>query len=70
MVITGAPRKRLAPKGARGFESHPHRIDNFLSEVTRLVADEPRPECLMKIVNKNNDVFGRCLICYIFNNKF
>ena len=32
MVITGAPRKRLAPKGARGFESHPHR--NFSKRVS------------------------------------
>ena len=29
MVITGAPRKRLVPKGARGFESHPHRQKGF-----------------------------------------
>ena len=25
MVVTGAPRKRLVPQGARGFESHPLR---------------------------------------------
>ena len=29
MVITGSPRKRFAPKGARGFESHPHRQKGF-----------------------------------------
>src|SRR5439155_26443260 len=25
VVVTGAPRKRLVPQGARGFESHPLR---------------------------------------------
>ncbi|KKT82525.1 MAG: hypothetical protein UW79_C0005G0050 [Candidatus Yanofskybacteria bacterium GW2011_GWA2_44_9] len=35
MVITGAPRKRLALKGARGFESHPHRLRSAEADLWR-----------------------------------